>query len=72
MNKYFLLASRVADNVRKASAFLSVIRSDTFKLLESSLAINSVEERTFDQPVEKLTQHFSPHDIKFFACLSSG
>ena len=57
---HFLAANGISSAAKKTSAFLAVIGPDTFKLLESLLAPENPEDKSFTELVEKLSGHFSP------------
>ena len=70
---HFFAANGVTVAARKKSAFLSVIGPDSFKLLESLLAPNTPEDKSYEELVETLTKCYSPEPsevmerYKFFA-----
>ena len=59
LQQYFV-SNDVSDDVKKRAVFLCAIGAKTFGLLEDLIAPASVEEKSYEQLVSVLKQHFEP------------
>ena len=58
--EFFLIANKVTDNDLKRATFLSVIGPRTFKLLRNLITPNKPGDKSYEDLVKVLKDHFSP------------
>lgn len=58
--KFFFEANGIRDAARKRAAFLSIIGPDTFKTLLSIIAPSKPDEKSYEELVTELSNHYRP------------
>ena len=58
--EFFLIANKVTENELKRATLLSVIGPRTFKLLRNLITLDKPGDKSYDELVKVLTDHFSP------------
>ena len=62
--EHFFVANGITDAGKKRAVFLSVIGAATYKTLRNIVSPEKPGEKSYEELVAKLSQHFDPHRLK--------